>query len=96
MKTLKQWTEEDINTYLLATRKLADRIKDKKSGDTILNIGTLLFEQWALANNYKNHRVMCPRCREYLKRGIEIEFYKQIGYCMSCDHLLSDRRDYEE
>ena len=47
--------EKSINRFLQKTRKLADSMKDKQSGDILLNVGTQLFDQWALANNYKNN-----------------------------------------
>jgi len=94
-KNIAQWTEQEINNYLLATRKLADRQKDKATGDTLLAVGTQLFEMWQTLTDYKNHKVYCG-CGKQLRNGIDIEFYNKAGMCLSCDHLLSDRRDYEE
>ena len=87
-------TETQINEFLLKTRQIADRMKDKKSGDILLNIGTLLFDKWKLATGHTNHRVVCG-CGRWLRTGDHIEFYNKLGSCHWCEHIQGEMLDYE-
>lgn len=80
-------TEKKINELLLQTRRLADAIKDPKMSGAILNLGTLLFDQWALLHNYQPKKVFCPSCHEQLRKGIEVEWYSREGICLTCDTM---------
>lgn len=82
-------TENDINNLLLQTRRIADSVENKEVSANILRLGSLLFEQWAILTNHKNHKVYCG-CKRQLRTGQEIEFFNNVSECIYCDHGRSE------
>jgi len=36
------------------------------------------------------HSVKCPKCQTKITDQEEIEFVEAMGYCLRCDHILTD------
>lgn len=81
--------EISLNDFLIKGRIASD--EQRKKGNTemalaILQITSLI----ALRQLPPSHKVICGTCKKQLHVGQEIEFYNNVGMCMTCDSVYSD------
>ncbi|MGH7204542.1 MAG: hypothetical protein ACREHC_08955 [Candidatus Levyibacteriota bacterium] len=81
--------EVSLNDFLLKGRIASDSQRAKGNTEMALHI-LQITSMIALLNLPKSHPVICSSCKKQLHNGIEVEFYNNVGMCMTCDSVYSD------
>lgn len=87
--------EKEINAFLKKTQETYDYLMAHNYPEVatqVLRTGSVMAELALKLAGAQNHIVVCGSCKRQLRTGLEIEFYKNVGECYSCDHV---RTDYE-
>ena len=87
--------EATLNDFLIKGRKASDEQRAKGNSAmalAILQVTSLI----ALRQLPESHKVICRSCSRQLHNGKEIEFYKHVGMCYSCDSASVDSSEQYE
>lgn len=86
-------TEKEINKFLKKTLDTYLQLKKAKREELaveVLRTGSVMAKSLMTLAGIKSKKVVCGRCGRILREGCDVEYYNRYGFCLSCDHILSD------
>lgn len=95
MKTIKKTmiTQEDINRQLFLARMCAQRHYkwgNKRLGDNILATSSKMALLSLRLVEKRLKPIRCHLCNKRLTLGLEVEFYKNVNACYTCDKSINN------